>query len=207
MTPEVVGDQHDRHAGSLLQLAQQVQDLGLGRHVQGGGRLVGDQQFRVGRQRHRDHRPLAQAAAELVGVLVHALLGARDAHQPQQLDRRGRCASFLFTRQWSWIASTIWLPMVWTGLNEVIGSWKTSAISPPRIAAHLRGRRLAAARGRPRWPCRRVGWSRIWPSTIRPGRSTIRRIERAVTLLPQPLSPTMPSVLPGRRRSWRRRRP
>ena len=25
----------------------------------------------------------------------------------------------------------------------------------------------------------------------------MRRIERAVTLLPQPLSPTMPSVLPG----------
>ena len=31
----------------------------------------------------------------------------------------------------------------------------------------------------------------------RPGRSTIRRIERAVTLLPQPLSPPIPSVLPG----------
>src|SRR5438876_9453117 len=38
---------------------------------------------------------------------------------------------------------------------------------------------------------------RIWPSTIRPGRSTIRKIERAVTLLPHPLSPTIPSVAPG----------
>src|SRR5262249_45754692 len=35
------------------------------------------------------------------------------------------------------------------------------------------------------------------PSTIRPGRSTILKIDRAVTLLPQPLSPTMPSVAPG----------
>src|SRR4029450_3867948 len=34
---------------------------------------------------------------------------------------------------------------------------------------------------------------------IRPGRSTIPRIERAVTLLPQPLSPTMPRVAPGER--------
>src|SRR6266576_150967 len=33
---------------------------------------------------------------------------------------------------------------------------------------------------------------------MRPGRSTMRRMERAVTLLPQPLSPTMPSVRPGR---------
>src|SRR5262245_45384128 len=34
---------------------------------------------------------------------------------------------------------------------------------------------------------------------IRPGRSTIRRIDRAVTLLPQPLSPTIPRVAPGYR--------
>src|SRR6266567_3200520 len=37
----------------------------------------------------------------------------------------------------------------------------------------------------------------ILPSTMRPGRSTIRRIDCAVTLFPQPLSPTMPSVFPG----------
>src|SRR5438046_1633230 len=32
---------------------------------------------------------------------------------------------------------------------------------------------------------------------IRPGRSTILKIDRAVTLLPQPLSPTIPSVARG----------
>ena len=37
----------------------------------------------------------------------------------------------------------------------------------------------------------------ISPSTIRPGWSTIRKMDWAVTLLPQPLSPTMPNVLPG----------
>ncbi len=30
-------------------------------------------------------------------------------------------------------ASTIWLPMVKTGLSEVIGSWKIMATLPPRI--------------------------------------------------------------------------
>src|ERR1051326_1791581 len=35
------------------------------------------------------------------------------------------------------------------------------------------------------------------PSMIFPGRSTMRRIERAVMLLPHPLSPTMPRVAPG----------
>jgi hypothetical protein len=33
---------------------------------------------------------------------------------------------------------------------------------------------------------------------MRPGGSTMRRIERAVTLLPQPDSPTTPRVCPGR---------
>src|SRR5258705_5745471 len=37
----------------------------------------------------------------------------------------------------------------------------------------------------------------ISPSTMRPGHSTIRRIDCAVTLFPEPLSPTMPSVFPG----------
>jgi hypothetical protein len=32
------------------------------------------------------------------------------------------------------IASLIWFPIVWTGLNDDIGSWKMSAISAPRIA-------------------------------------------------------------------------
>ena len=31
-----------------------------------------------------------------------------------------------------------WLPMVWTGENEVIGSWKIIAASPPRMARSSR---------------------------------------------------------------------
>ena len=36
----------------------------------------------------------------------------------------------------------------------------------------------------------------ISPPVILPGSVNIRRIEYAVTLLPEPLSPTMPSVFP-----------
>ena len=39
--------------------------------------------------------------------------------------------------------------------------------------------------------------SRIDPDSITPGAATSRRIDIAVTLLPQPLSPTSPSVRPG----------
>ena len=40
---QVVGDEDDGQLLLLLQLAQQVEDLGLGGHIQGRGRLVGDQ--------------------------------------------------------------------------------------------------------------------------------------------------------------------
>src|SRR5262245_61171306 len=99
------------------------------------------------------------------------------------------------------MTSLIWSPMVWTGLNDDIGSWKMSAISAPRIARISSPSGVSFARSTTRSASARPGTARrrnwISPSTIRPGRSTIPRIDRAVTLLPQPLSPTMPSVPPG----------
>ncbi|WP_337827018.1 hypothetical protein [Pseudonocardia sp. UM4_GMWB1] len=41
---EVVGHQQDAHPELGLHARQQLEDLRLDRHVQGGGRLVGDQQ-------------------------------------------------------------------------------------------------------------------------------------------------------------------
>src|SRR5690606_25277834 len=45
-------------------------------------------------------------------------------------------------------------------------------------------------------PSRVLRWKSISPSTTRPGGCTIWRMERAVMLLPQPLSPTIHRVLP-----------
>ena len=50
--------------------AHEVQDLGLDRDVEGGGRLVGDEQLRVAGERHGDHHPLPHAAGELVRVVA-----------------------------------------------------------------------------------------------------------------------------------------
>ncbi len=71
----------------VLEPLDQGQDLGLDRDVERRGGLVGDQELRVVDQRHRDHRPLAHPAGELVRVLVHAALRIGDPDQPQQLDR------------------------------------------------------------------------------------------------------------------------
>jgi hypothetical protein len=62
-----VGDHHDRRAGELARRAQDLEDLGLDRHVQRRGRLVGDDHVRVVGDRHRDHHALAHATENSCG--------------------------------------------------------------------------------------------------------------------------------------------
>lgn len=82
----VVGDDEDAHAGALLQLAHEVEDLGLHRDVERRGRLVGDEQLGLRGHRHGDHRPLPLPAGELVGVVADLHLGVGHVHLAQQLD-------------------------------------------------------------------------------------------------------------------------
>ena len=83
-------------------------------------------------------------------------------------------------------ASPIWSPTVKTGLRELIGSWKTYAISRPRTR---RSRRAPNA-------------SRSWPSnttlplTLAVSGSS-RTSDMQVTLFPHPDSPTMPRTSRG----------
>ena len=121
------------------QRAHQLEDLRLDGDVERGGRLVGDQQPRVAGERHRDHHALAHAARELVRIVVGALLGRRDAHPAQHLDRLAlRCLAPL-TPRWRSSASAIWSPTVNAGLSEVIGSWKIIASRSPRSSRSRAG--------------------------------------------------------------------
>ena len=86
---QIVGDQHDRGVDLVLQFAHQIEDLRLDRHVERGCRLVGDQQFRVAGERHRDHDPLAHAARQLVRILADPPLGLGDVHEAQHVDGFG----------------------------------------------------------------------------------------------------------------------
>ena len=80
-------DQHDRRAESLADVAHQVEDARLDRHVERRRRLVRDEHLRVAGERHRDHHALTHAAGELVRVLVDTRCGRGDAHEVEQLDR------------------------------------------------------------------------------------------------------------------------
>ncbi len=84
---EVVRDEDDGHAAVVAELAEDFEDLGLDRDVEGGGRLVGDQQLRVAGEGHRDHHALLLAAGHLMRVGVDALLGLGDADFAEQVDR------------------------------------------------------------------------------------------------------------------------
>ena len=63
---QVVGDEHERDAELALEVADEVQDLGLHEHVERRHRLVGDDQVGPERERRRNRHPLALAARELV---------------------------------------------------------------------------------------------------------------------------------------------
>ena len=85
-------------------------------------------------------------------------------------------------------ASRICRPIVSTGFRLVIGSWKIIAISRPRIS-----------RSSGRSSCEQVAAleARACRSVTRPARGRMPSSASEVTLLPQPDSPTIPSVSPG----------
>ena len=82
-----MGHKYNRQIALLLLLTQQDQDLDLHRGVEGGGRLIRQQQLRVAGEREGDHRPLAHSAGHLVRVSIQPPLGARNTHLAQRLQR------------------------------------------------------------------------------------------------------------------------
>ncbi|MPM71093.1 hypothetical protein SDC9_118056 [bioreactor metagenome] len=83
----VVRDQHDRRAARAADVFEQRDNLRLDGYVQGRCWFVGNDQFRLCGQRQRDHHTLAHATRELVGVVIDALLGRRNAGVLEQRDR------------------------------------------------------------------------------------------------------------------------
>ncbi len=83
--PEVVGDHDHGRVQVGHQLLEQLQHLRLDGDVEGGGRLVADQQGGLAGQRDRDQRPLPHPPGHLVGVLLEPAAGVGDAAATEQL--------------------------------------------------------------------------------------------------------------------------
>ena len=65
-----MGNKKISQAFFLLKCVEQIQDLGLNRHVQSGHRLVADDKLGVQRQRPGHADALTAAAVQFVGVGV-----------------------------------------------------------------------------------------------------------------------------------------
>ena len=78
---QVVGDEEIGHAELVLQVLEQVDDLGLHGDVERGDRLVADDDLRLEGERAGDPDALALAAGELVRIPVHVVGVEADALQ------------------------------------------------------------------------------------------------------------------------------
>ena len=78
-------DVHDGRVKVTPQVTDQVQHGRLDCHVQGGGRLVHDQQRRVVEQCHGDDHSLLLPAGQLVGIPFHHRFGVGHVHLLQHL--------------------------------------------------------------------------------------------------------------------------
>ena len=144
---------------SRAQPLQQRNDLRLDRHVERRGRLVGDDQLRLGRQRERDDDALAHAAGELVRVLVDALLRRPGCRSPAAARTARWRASAALTGRCVWIVSISCRPIVYSGFSEVSGSWKIAPIWRPRILRICSYGRLSMRR-----PSKRISPPRCGPA-------------------------------------------
>ena len=195
---EVVGDQDDRRAELALQLAHQVEDLRLDRDVERGGRLVGDQQLAGCRpapwrsSRAGACRPRAGAGTRRARRCGSGMPHQVAASRPRaRAPRAGRAAG----------AAQRLGDLLADGEHRVERGHRLLEDHRDLVAAD--GAHLAlvdsVSRSRPS--------KRIEPPAIRPAASgSRRRIDSAVTLLPQPrLADDAQRLARAARRRTRRR--
>src|SRR5262249_36549233 len=162
--------------------ATQAHPRPLHRHIEGGDRLVGDQNLRSQRQRARNTDPLPLTAGELVWVTVGD--GWFEPDQAQQFAHRlhGRLARLAVHDR---------------ALRNELPNGEAGVKRPLRILEdHLDLLRYG------RSCARDSALKSMSPRRISPASDSIRRTtQRASVLLPDPDSPTMPNVSPRRNAS------
>ena len=174
-----MGHHQGGQAQFVPQAQQQRQDLAAHRGVQGGHRLVGDDQFGVQDERARDHHALALAPRQLVRKAQEEPL-RRPQPRPGQRRRPpipARRPALRGSRSPSATASYT----VCRGLSEPLGILEHQ-LDPPAVRLERPGVVLSGTPSKLTPPA--VGTTR--PSSA-----------RASVVLPQPDSPTRATISPG----------
>jgi hypothetical protein len=76
-----VGDEEDGHAELIAEIAKEIENLGLDGDIEGGGGLIGDEEFGLASQSHGDHGPLLHSTRKLVRIVMRAEFGITDADE------------------------------------------------------------------------------------------------------------------------------
>ena len=174
---EVVRDQQQAQREPSREVDEEVRDLRLRGGVERGERLVEDEHRRIGRERARDRDPLPLAAAELMRVAA-----GRSRGQPDELEQlRDACAPARGEED----------------VEHIKRVGELRADLAPRVQRrvrvledHLQPRELARA-GAPR---QRRHLAPLERRRSRPRRRTSPTAARARLDLPQPDSPTRPTI-------------
>ena len=167
----------------------EAEDLRLDGDVEGGGRLVGEEdggpprRARWRSSRAGTSRP--RARTDTAGVAGRV----RRCRRRPAWQRAWRRASSWRSGRCARSASTSWSPTVMTGSSELVGSWKTIETRPPRTP------RISASES----ARRSVPSSTTRPPTERATGGSSRMIASAVIDFPQPLSPTSAWISPAAR--------
>ena len=145
-----------REAVAGLHVLEQVEDLRLHRHVEGGDRLVADDQLRVEHERAGDADALALAARELVGPAIGGDLGV-DARRPRAprrtfAARSGSVPIFQIASGSATMSRTLR-----RGFSDEIGSWKIICICGAELAQLLARERGELCPSKRTVPARRAG--------------------------------------------------
>ena len=119
---EIVGDEDVGQVELVLDVLEQIDHLGLHRHIEGGHRLVTDDDARVEGQGPGHPDPLPLPARELVGVAVDVV-----GVEPHQLQELANPVSHLVLGEQAAVDRPGLgddVPTVILGLSEAYGSWK-----------------------------------------------------------------------------------
>ena len=188
---EVVADEQISELVAALQVAQEVDDLRLHRHVERASRLVEDQEFRLEHHRAGDGDALALAAREFVRI---AVLRRRDRARPPaaparraRAARRGSVSGFWMSRP----SSMICADRKARARASRKGPGTRSACRAAAAACASSRSRRCGCRDRRSGPSLDTSLSSASPSVV----------------LPEPDSPTTPSVWPSLHRKIDRRPP
>ena len=88
----IMGDEDESCAEFLLDALEHVHDVGLREQVEGGGRLIEDDQAGAGDERHRQRHALAHPAAQLKRIAIQEILG--HAHMLEHFADQLECFCF-----------------------------------------------------------------------------------------------------------------